>query len=106
MLHNIYIVVCTDTKTTLESSYICENDYYQLLCSMVYVRISVAGKEGHKVSICSTRRGPQFLRYQGEADKEVFFDGEDFDCMLTSIEDMCENNQHPIQRDETLNLYC
>jgi hypothetical protein len=47
-----------------------------------------------------------FLRCQGEADKEVFFDGEDFDCMLTSIEEMCENNQHPIPGDDTLNLYC
>jgi hypothetical protein len=47
-----------------------------------------------------------FLRCQGEADKEVFFDGEDFDCMLTSIEEMCENNQHPIPADDTLNLYC
>jgi hypothetical protein len=94
MLHNRYILVCTDTKTTLESSILLidsvkttiiecsttyisrlhkyENDYWkvvtsvkttimQLLCSMVYVRISVAGKEGHKVSICSTRRGPQLL---------------------------------------------
>ena len=42
----------------------------------------------------------------GEVTAEVFLDGDDFDCLLISIEDMCRHNGHLIQSSETLNLYC